>query len=187
MAHNFLFTKEKKEFYATIDCIVASKPEFQNLRITQLVENWQRKSCTAQENETAINELKKTGMSNKEIAMKTGKSEQWVSSCLTAHEARLDLESAGIDTTPLSTPAMSSIGRLPEEQRAEAVQETIAAGGSARAAETVTRAKRGAFADEYTSTIDRVKTFINEKKAEGKIVSYSVTNKDEIVIHATRV
>ena len=182
MAHKYLLEEEQKDFYTNIDCLVCSKPEFQALKITQLVENWQRKSCTAKENETAIMQLKETGMSNKDIANRTGKSEQWVSACLTANEARMFLESIGTDTAPLSTPAMSSIGRLPEEKQAEAVKETIAAGGSARAAETVARVKRGAFADEYVSTLDRVKTFINEKKAEGKTVMYEVVTDDEIIV-----
>ena len=182
MAHKYLLEKEQKDFYTNIECIVCSKPEFQAMKITQLVENWQRKNCTAKENEAAVMQLKETGLSNKDIAIKTGKSEQWVSACLTAGEARLDLEASGVDTEPLSTPAMAAIGRIEEESRPEAVKETIAAGGSARAAETVARVKRGGFADEYVSTLDRVKTFINEKKAEGKTVMYEVVTDDEIIV-----
>jgi len=183
LAHKFLFDAEKKEYYATMDCMVVSKPDFQTLRIAQLVENWQRKNCSAQENEAAISELKKTGLTNKEIAQKTGKTEQWISSCLTASVARLDLELDGVNTDALSTPALAEIGRIPEEKRVEAAMEIISQGGSARAAESVRRSKKPGLSDEYVSTLDRVKTFINEKKNEGKIVGYRVTSDDEIIIH----
>lgn len=180
----FLHVTEKKDFYNEIECIVSSKPEFQELRIKQLIENEQREDMTAAEREGAIQDLKGTGLLNRDIARRIGKPESWVSSILTADTERKHLDEMGIDTTPLSSHAVAQIARVPEEKRIEAAKETIERGGTARAAEQVRRESNDA-ADDYASTLDRVKLFLSGHRKKGLCVSYVYISDNEIRLVAS--
>ena len=74
---------------------------------------------TAAEREGAIQDLKGTGLLNRDIARRIGKPESWVSSILTADTERKHLDEMGIDTTPLSSHAVAQIARVPEEKESK--------------------------------------------------------------------
>lgn len=112
----------------------------------QMVENVQRVDLSPAEKEAAVRQMIDAGMSQTEIAERVSKPLSWVSDILAGGRVREAAENAGVDTSGISTRALSQLRSVPDEQVADAVQELRDAGGSVKAATEILHEKK----DEWT-------------------------------------
>lgn len=102
--------------------------------VLQLIENVQREDLEPVDVETAIKALVTAGMSQKEIAEELSKSLSWVHDRLTGTEVRENAEARGIDTSGMTTKALSQLASVPGEQLSGVINQAKANGGTVKAA-----------------------------------------------------
>lgn len=102
--------------------------------VLQLVENVQREDLEPVDVETAIKALVTAGMSQKEISEELSKSLSWVHDRLTGTEVRENANAQGIDTTGISTKALSQLMSIPKEHLPDILAKVKANGGTVKAA-----------------------------------------------------
>lgn len=105
--------------------------------ILQLIENIQREDLSQVDKETAIKALVASGMSQQEIAEELSKPLGWIHDQLVGTEVRENAHAAGIDTTGMSTKALSQLASIPGEKLPEAVKKAKENGGTVKAATQV--------------------------------------------------
>lgn len=102
--------------------------------ILQLVENIQREDLNTLDKETALQALITAGLSQQEIAEELSKPISWVHDNLSGTQVRETLEAQGIDTTGISTKALSQLGSVPGEKLPQVAESMKAKGGTVKAA-----------------------------------------------------
>ena len=102
--------------------------------VLQLIENVQREDLEPVDVETAIKALVTAGMSQKEIAEELSKSLSWVHDRLAGTEVRENAEARGIDTSGMTTKALSQLVSVPGEQLSDVINQAKANGGTVKAA-----------------------------------------------------
>lgn len=102
--------------------------------VLQLIENVQREDLEPVDVETAIKALVTAGMSQKEIAEELSKSLSWVHDRLAGTEVRENAEARGIDTSGMTTKALSQLASVPGEQLSDVINQAKAKGGTVKAA-----------------------------------------------------
>lgn len=102
--------------------------------VLQLIENVQREELESVDVETAIKALVTAGMSQKEIAEELSKSLSWVHDRLAGTEVRENAEARGIDTSGMTTKALSQLASVPGEQLSDVINQAKANGGTVKAA-----------------------------------------------------
>jgi len=117
--------------YSQITASVVTKG---SKNVLQLVENVQREDLEPVDVETAIKALVTAGMSQKEISEELSKSLSWVHDRLTGTEVRENANAQGIDTTGISTKALSQLMSIPKEHLPDILAKVKANGGTVKAA-----------------------------------------------------
>ena len=102
--------------------------------VLQLIENVQREDLEPVDVETAIKALVTAGMSQKEIAEELSTSLSWVHDRLAGTEVRENAEARGIDTSGMTTKALSQLASVPGEQLSDVINQAKANGGTVKAA-----------------------------------------------------
>lgn len=151
-AHEYLCAKG--DDFNMIDAVVKTGDKL----TLQLIENIQRNDLTAAERENGLAEMLNSGISQKEIAGKLSKSEQWVSKHLAAYKIRQFLNTQKIDTEKYETSTLNLFRTIPEPDLKTLIEKTESAGGTRAAAETVIR--------EYKEKQNPTKTYTIEKQTE---------------------
>lgn len=105
--------------------------------ILQLIENIQREDLSQVDKETAIKALVASGMSQQQIAEELSKPLGWIHDQLAGTEVRENAKAAGIDTTGMSTKALSQLASIPGAKLPEAVKKAKENGGTVKAATAV--------------------------------------------------
>jgi ParB/RepB/Spo0J family partition protein len=130
--------------------------------IIQLIENIHRDDLKPEEFEDALKTLFDSGLSQKEIAERLNIRQTRVSDTLAAKKTRDSLKGKDIDTSELSTTAVSLLRSVPEEKQKEVVGEIKEKGSTVKAVkETLGKEKyeqqvgrAGRVPPETTSIID---------------------------------
>ena len=117
--------------YSQITASVVTKG---SKNVLQLVENVQREDLEPVDVETAIKALVTAGMSQKEISEELSKSLSWVHDRLSGTEVRENANAQGIDTTGISTKALSQLMSIPKEYLPDIIAKVKANGGTVKAA-----------------------------------------------------
>ena len=151
-AHEYLCAKG--DDFNMIDAVVKTGDKL----TLQLIENIQRNDLTAAERENGLAEMLNSGVSQKEIAGKLSKSEQWVSKHLAAYKIRQFLNTQKIDTEKYETSTLNLFRTIPEADLKTLIEKTESAGGTRAAAETVIR--------EYKEKQNPTETYTIEKQTE---------------------
>lgn len=159
-AHEYLCAKG--DDFNMIDAVVKTGDKL----TLQLIENIQRNDLTAAERENGLAEMLNSGVSQKEIAGKLSKSEQWVSKHLAAYKIRQFLNTQKIDTEKYETSTLNLFRTIPEPDLKTLIEKTESAGGTRAAAETVIR--------EYKEKQNPTETYTIEKKTETQEIDIPV-------------
>jgi len=107
--------------------------------IIQLIENIHRDDLKPEEFENALQALVDAGMKQKEIADRLNIRVTRISDTLVAKKIRDSMKEKRIDTTGMSTSAISLIRSVPEEKQKEAVKKIKKKGGTVKAVREVTK------------------------------------------------
>lgn len=102
--------------------------------IVQLIENIQRENLSQVEIETAVKALVAAGMSQKEIAEELSKPLSWLHDTIAGSQVRENVEAQGVDTTGMSTKALSQLASIPGDKLPKVVQNAKKNGGTVKAA-----------------------------------------------------
>lgn len=102
--------------------------------IVQLVENIQREQLSHVDIETAIKALVTAGMSQQEIAEELSKPLSWLHDTLAGSQVRENVEAQGVDTTGMSTKALSQLASIPGDKLPKVVETAKKNGGTVKAA-----------------------------------------------------
>ena len=138
--------------------------------VLQLIENVQREDLEPVDVETAIKALVTAGMSQKEIAEELSKSLSWVHDRLAGTEVRENAEARGIDTSGMTTKALSQLASVPGEQLSDVINQAKANGGTVKAA-------TDALNDFRTqNNIEQPKNRKKEKPLETKPILIDIQN-----------
>lgn len=153
-----------------------------NKDILQLVENVQRQDLTAEDKETALLELVKKGMTQKEISEELGKPLSWVSDTLAGNRVRENLTAQDIDTTGISTPALSQLRSIPKEELPEAIAEVKKEGSTVKAATKVLKDYRKKTSKPDNHSADHEETFDSfEPEFDDEPVETKTFNSNETI------
>ena len=147
-AHEYLCAKG--DDFNMIDAVVKTGDKL----TLQLIENIQRNDLTAAERENGLAEMLSSGVSQKEIAGKLSKSEQWVSKHLAAYKIRQFLNTQKIDTEKYETSTLNLFRTIPEPDLKTLIEKTESTGGTRAAAETVIREYKEKQNSSETQEID---------------------------------
>ncbi len=174
----FEYLCSKGEDFTLIDAIVKTGDKLS----LQLIENIQRKDLTAEERETGIAKLADTGITQKEIAHKLAKSEQWVSKQLASHKIRQVLIEENIDTSMIETSVLN-VFRTAKEKDLPTLFNDLKIKG-------INRTNAEILMQEYKNEIINPKTtflfpnakkvaesLITEEQKQAPIISKPATNK----------
>lgn len=161
-AHEYLCAKG--DDFNMIDAVVKTGDKL----TLQLIENIQRNDLTAAERESGLAEMLNSGVSQKEIAGKLSKSEQWVSKHLAAYKIRQFLNTQKIDTEKYETSTLNLFRTIPEADLKTLIEKTESAGGTRAAAETVIR--------EYKEKQNPTETHTIEKQSETQETNIPATD-----------
>lgn len=161
-AHEYLCAKG--DDFNMIDAVVKTGDKL----TLQLIENIQRNDLTAAERESGLAEMLNSGVSQKEIAGKLSKSEQWVSKHLAAYKIRQFLNTQKIDTEKYETSTLNLFRTIPEADLKTLIEKTESAGGTRAAAETVIR--------EYKEKQNPTETYTIEKQSETQETNIPATD-----------
>lgn len=127
----FQYLCEKGQDYTQITASVITKG---SKDVLQLVENIQREELAPIDIETALKAMVTAGMSQKQISEELSKSLSWVHDRLTGTEVRENAEARGIDTTGMTTKALSQLASVPGEELPDVISQVKANGGTVKAA-----------------------------------------------------
>lgn len=125
----------KGDDFSMVDAVVITGDKL----TLQLIENIQRSDLTSAERENGVFEMLNTGLSQREIAAKLAKSEQWVSRHLAAHKTRQLLTSKGINCDKYETNILTAFRTIPDDDLIPLVEKLEELGGTKAAAEKITR------------------------------------------------
>lgn len=133
--HAFMFLiDEGKDFHQIEAKITTGDPA-----VIQLIENIHRDDLKPDEFESAIQALIDSGLTQKEISERLNIRITRISDTLAAKKVRDDMKKKRIDTTGLSTSAVSLIRSVPEEKQKEVVKKIKKKGGTVKAVREVTK------------------------------------------------
>jgi len=139
--------------------------------IIQLIENIHRDNLKPEEFEDALKILFDSGLSQKEIAERLNIRQTRVSDTLAGKKVRDSLKEKDIDTSELSTTAVSLLRSVPEEKQKEVVERINEIGGTVRAVkETVKETIVDPWTDEGKEIIK------NASKGKIDFVSSEIDN-----------
>lgn len=127
----FQYLCEKGQDYTQITASVITKG---SKDVLQLVENIQREELAPIDIETALKAMVTAGMSQKQISEELSKSLSWVHDRLAGTEVRENAEARGIDTTGMTTKALSQLVSVPGEELPDVISQVKANGGTVKAA-----------------------------------------------------
>lgn len=128
----FEYLCSKGDDFTMIDAVIKTGDKLS----LQLIENIQRSDLTAAERENGVAEMLKTGITQREIAAKLAKSEQWVSKHLASHKIRTFLAQKNINTE-CETNILNMFRTIPENDLPALIAKTEQQGGTRTAAEKV--------------------------------------------------
>ncbi|MGP1602042.1 ParB/RepB/Spo0J family partition protein [Treponema sp.] len=128
----FEYLCSKGDDFSMIDAVIKTGDKLP----LQLIENIQRSDLTAAERENGVAEMLKTGITQREIAAKLAKSEQWVSKHLASHKIRTFLTQKNINTE-CETNILNMFRTIPENDLPALIAEMEQQGGTRTAAEKV--------------------------------------------------
>ena len=131
----FEYLCSKGDDFNMIDAVIKTGDKL----TLQLIENIQRSDLTAAERESGLAEMLATGISQREIAAKLSKTEQWVSKHLAAHRIRKFLQQQNIDTEKYETTTLNLFRTVPESDLVVLIKKADTLGGTRTAFETVFR------------------------------------------------
>ncbi|GHU35013.1 hypothetical protein FACS1894172_16140 [Spirochaetia bacterium] len=138
---------EKDEDPGPIDAIIVEKDRL----VIQLIENLQRSDLSPRELEHGIHRLvEDSGMTQTEVAKRLGKTQEYISYCITAYRVRsaAELDVEGVpreDLDSISTRALAALGPVISRDISDAprlVRMLIYRGGSVRAAQELAAAQK---------------------------------------------
>jgi ParB family chromosome partitioning protein len=137
--HAFLFLIDEGKPFNQIEAkITTGDPA-----IIQLIENIHRDDLKPKEFENALQALIDKGMSQKEISERLNIRITRISDALVARKERLKLQEKGVDTSEISTSAISQVRSLPEEKKAEVIKKAKKKGPTVKAVkEEIKKAKQ---------------------------------------------
>lgn len=164
--------------FALIECCVRTGDTW----TLQMIENIQRTDLSPREKEEAVAAALDSGMTMIQIAEKLCKPISYVSDIVAGMKVRKAADEAGIDTETISTKALSQLRSIPEESRADALEQLVESGGTFREATRVMHEYKKpapATGDEsaqetpttYVSSKADTTTTDDERFAPGAIVS----------------
>ncbi|UTC65207.1 ParB N-terminal domain-containing protein [Treponema sp. OMZ 788] len=152
------FLCSKGDDFSMVDAVIITGDKL----TLQLIENIQRSDLTSAERENGVFEMLNTGLSQREIAAKLAKSEQWVSRHLAAHKTRQILTSKGINCE-YETNILTAFRTIPDDDLIPLVEKLEELGGTKAAAEKITREyKNPSLADTGVSE-NQSENFKNEE------------------------
>lgn len=128
------FLCSKGDDFSMVDAVVITGDKL----TLQLIENIQRSDLTSAERENGVFEMLNTGLSQREIAAKLAKSEQWVSRHLAAHKTRQILTSKGINCE-YETNILTAFRTIPDDDLIPLIEKLEELGGTKAAAEKIVR------------------------------------------------
>jgi len=105
--------------------------------IIQLIENIHRDNLKSEEFEDALQALLASGLTQKEIAERLNIRQTRVSDALAARKTRNSMKKKNIDTSDLSTTAVSLMRSIPEEKQKEVVEKIKEKGSTVKAVKEV--------------------------------------------------
>ena len=124
----------KGDDFSMVDAVIITGDKL----TLQLIENIQRSDLTSAERENGVFEMLNTGLSQREIAAKLAKSEQWVSRHLAAHKTRQILTSKGINCE-YETNILTAFRTIPDDDLIPLIEKLEELGGTKIAAEKIVR------------------------------------------------
>ena len=124
----------KGDDFSMVDAVIITGDKL----TLQLIENIQRSDLTSAERENGVFEMLNTGLSQREIAAKLAKSEQWVSRHLAAHKTRQILTSKGINCE-YETNILTAFRTIPDDDLIPLIEKLEELGGTKAAAEKIVR------------------------------------------------
>lgn len=124
----------KGDDFSMVDAVIITGDKL----TLQLIENIQRSDLTSAERENGVFEMLNTGLSQREIAAKLAKSEQWVSRHLAAHKTRQILTSKGINCE-YETNILTAFRTIPDDDLISLIEKLEELGGTKIAAEKIVR------------------------------------------------
>lgn len=124
----------KGDDFSMVDAVIITGDKL----TLQLIENIQRSDLTSAERENGVFEMLNTGLSQREIAAKLAKSEQWVSRHLAAHKTRQILISKGINCE-YETNILTAFRTIPDDDLISLIEKLEELGGTKIAAEKIVR------------------------------------------------
>jgi ParB family chromosome partitioning protein len=130
--------EHEKEGFTSIDAAIVTGDKL----TIQLVENIQRADLNAPEKERGIFLMTENGLSQKQVAEKLSKTEEFISRNISAYKVRLTLEKAGINTVEISTSILNEIQTVKSKDLPEVMRQIIEAGGSSRDARNIAKQYR---------------------------------------------
>ncbi len=145
----------------------------------QLIENIQRSDLTAAERESGLFEMLNAGFSQKEIAVRLSKSEDWVSKHLAAQKVRTFLNKKNINTEKLETSTLNLFRTIPESDLINVIEKTLTQGGTRAVAESVIREYKNSNNKETSETFIEKKPYVDNKNfsTENKITNKVIEKK----------
>lgn len=117
-----------------------------NKVILQLIENVQRKNLSPEELEESLKAMIDSGMTVSKIADSLGKPLSWVSDSLAGAKIRDFATESKIETSGITTKALSQLRSVPQEKLAETIEQVKANGGTVKAAVEARKAVQKAVA-----------------------------------------
>ena len=148
----FEYLCSKGDDFGMIDAVIKTGDKL----TLQLIENIQRSDLTAAERESGLAEMLTTGISQREIAAKLSKTEQWVSKHLAAHRIRKFLQQQNIDTEKYETTTLNLFRTVPESDLVALIKKADTLGGTRTAAEAVIREYKNKSVEPEASKTVRV-------------------------------
>lgn len=148
-AYQYLRAQDKPS-YNQIKAI--ARKSIGDIETVQLIENIQREDLNSADLEKAVKSImKREGLKQADLAQRIGKSKQWVSMVLKAHEIRDELtksptpeKSSQLDFQKIPSSTLSTFSGIKDkEKRKEAVKETVKRGGTQKKAKEVVRETKG--------------------------------------------
>jgi len=148
--------------------------------IIQLIENIHRDNLKPEELENALHQLIISGLTQKEIAERLNIRQSKVSDALAAKKTRDALKEKDIDTSKLSTTAVSAMRSVPDEKQKEVVEKVKQKGSTVKAVkEVIGQGKKRA--DRKPPEIEPVIKFVSsEPNKDNKIIPTIEDPMDEI-------
>lgn len=162
--HAFLFLIQENKPYNQIEAkITTGDPA-----IIQLIENIHRDDLKPEEFENALQALINKEISQKEIAERLNIRLTRVSDALASRNVRIELKKQNIDTSNISTSALSQVRSLPEKEKAKVIEKAKEKGATVKAVK-----------EEVKKTKEEKKDIIVEKVETKKAIDLPEESTEE--------